>query len=370
MSTVLVTVRGPAGEEDVVAPADAPIERVLGAMLEETDLARDGGGDWELGAPGRPPYAARRSLEEQGVLDGAVIELRPAGTSLARETEPVLPALDPGGPLARTRAILPRRPTLPDRLRGAFGALRRGGMRASWRETDYRRILDARLGALDLAETKTIALVSATHGSGTSTIALLVGSLLSGLRPDRVVLADLSAPDRENRDPWSDRAPGTPDHELSRSIDGLQICRPARSAGIEELIGELRSRCELLLLDCGTVGSPAAEGAVECADEIVLVCDAESDANASPSGGAARALAGETPFVVVLNKRLRIGSRTEPSSFERSVPAARGLLAVGSDRVLASRLAAGRLSWIQRPPAGSWPLAIRELAFVALSALE
>jgi hypothetical protein len=98
--------------------------------------------------------------------------------------------------------------------------------------------------------------------------------------------------------------------------------------------------------------------ALACADQLVLVTDAEPD-TASLVWEAAQRLQQGPPLMLVVNK-LERSSRLDVAALERTIPFARGLVEVPQDRAGADQLIASRFSWSHAP--GGWRAPLRELA--------
>jgi MinD-like ATPase involved in chromosome partitioning or flagellar assembly len=265
--------------------------------------------------------------------------------------------------------------------------------RETWALTRYERRLEERIQAARLRRCVTIAVVSPKGGVGKSTIATLLGSLLAFLRRDRVVAVDTN-PDwgslgrrlvpehhvfiddlltgalRDGRPAATEL-----DQALGRGPDGLMVAPaptdPDRAARLDEaayrtLLTGLRDFVGTLVLDCGTgLGAPAARAALACADQLVLVSDAEPD-TASLVAEAARGLSAAKPSLVLLANRLDRGSRLDVAALQAQVPSARGLVTLPTDRRGAARLQASRFTWARAPR--RWRAPVREL--VALLVAE
>ena len=133
MRTVLITLIGPERTSDLVVDADTNVEALLPNLLVAggvPEAARDEPG-WGVALMGKQPIELQHTLEQSGVLDGAVLVLR-------REAEaPQDPVASPratggpaGSPLERTRALIEQETAaegrrgrlslqLPDRAVGA-----------------------------------------------------------------------------------------------------------------------------------------------------------------------------------------------------------------------------------------------------------
>ena len=107
------------------------------------------------------------------------------------------------------------------------------------------------------------------------------------------------------------------------------------------------------MLDCGTgLDAPPARAALGCADQLVLVTDAQPD-TASLVWEAARWLERDAPPLVLLVNKVERSSRLDIGALERTIPFARGLVEVPNDRAGADQLLASRFSWMTRRAAGA-----------------
>jgi hypothetical protein len=335
VNPVLITIVGPAGRRDAVAPAAVPVGELV-ATFAELVGAHGHAIEWELEPAGGPPLHSGRSLAAQGVADGSVLHLRGRGAPRP------LPAADRArarvddgsSPVRRTRDALPEWFGLATRVRTACRARgdgdgeRRGrpaSVRAGWRETSYERRLEQTIRDARPERPVTIAVVSPAADAGASTIALLLGSLLAHLRAEHVVVLDAS------------RAPSPLDAEIER----------------------LRETAAMIVVDCGPgLEHDAARTAIAAADRVVAVVRA-GPGGAAQVAATTAALGDDGPgAVLVVN---RIAARGEDvGRLERGMPAARGLIAVHDDRRRAARLAGEAFTWARR--AGAWDLPLRELA--------
>src|SRR4051794_17093423 len=231
---MLITVTGPQGKRDLAAPSDTAVEDLLPAFVE---LAGQENGRWELAMPGRQALAGDRTLAEQGIADGSVLELRSAEVEEAAEDEPAPPPALPDDnltPLERARRALPDRAGVGARVGHWFDAtLRRPAFhpsptidptdpkaltrvkpsildrgRTSWRSTNYLNRLEEAVRTPRLRRCATIAVISPKGGVGKTTITALLGSLLALVRRDRAIAVDT------NPDYGSLGRALTPDHEV------------------------------------------------------------------------------------------------------------------------------------------------------------
>jgi MinD-like ATPase involved in chromosome partitioning or flagellar assembly len=227
---------------------------------------------------------------------------------------------------------------------------------------------------------------------GKTFITALLGSLLAFLRRDRVVAVDAN-PDfgslgrrlvPEHRmfidellaGPLRDGAPSVTslDAQLGRGPNGLMVAPaptdPTRAKRLDEdtyrsLFERLSTLAGTLVLDCGTgLDAPPARAALRCADQLVLVTDAQPD-TASLVWEAARWLEHDTPPLVLLVNKVDRSSRLDVAALERTIPFARGLVEVPNDRAGADQLLASCFSWEQAPR--GWREPLRELAALLLA---
>ena len=270
-------------------------------------------------------------------------------------------------------------------LRARISPVRR--MREAWEQSDYARQLEQRIIAPRLGRCATIAVISPKGGPGKTTITALLGSLLAWLRRDRVVAVDANpdfgslgrrlVPDHPifiddllagplQQDALSATAL---DAQLGRGPDGLLVAPapadPDRAKHLDEgayrtLFERLAGHVGTLVLDCGTgLDAPPARAALECADQLVLVTDAEPDTASLVCEAANWLKPTGLPVVLVVNKHER-SSRLDIGARERAIPFAHGLVAVPHDRRGAEQLLASRFSWQHAPAA--WRTPLRELA--------
>jgi MinD-like ATPase involved in chromosome partitioning or flagellar assembly len=422
MSTVLVTVVGPAGRRDLALPSEASVGELLPRLTDLLDGDSSTENGWTLAPAAGSPLPVEASLGASGVLDGSVLYLAPRNGRPAGGADLAAPPADDGlGPAERTAALLPAKPSTAHRLAAAARAFVRGPdepadesepslvptpaeltivqptarrrlAREAWRNEDYLEQLDARIAAPRLRRSVTIAVVSPKGGVGKTTTTVLLGTLLALVRRDRTVAVDTN-PDfgslgrslAPSHDVFVDDLldlldrPGLTltslDAHLARAPHGLMVLPaptdPARMERLDEtayrrVIERLSEFVGVVLLDCGTgLQEPAARAALKAADQVVLVTDAEPAA-ASLVAEAALLLEREgRPMTLVVNKLPAKGSRLDLASLGRRLPSARALVVVPSEPAAASSLAAGELDWRDAPR--SWQRATRELAAALVS---
>src|SRR5262249_41446538 len=119
----------------------------------------------------------------------------------------------------------------------------------------------------------------------------------------------------------------------------------------------------MVMLDCGTgMHDPALRAALDTADQLVLVTDADP-ATASLVAEAAGYLRSTSAAMwLVVNRVPPSGSRLRVDSLEAHAPFARGLITVPADSRAAGHVADGTFDWREAPAA--WRRSLRELAAV------
>ncbi|MEO7198147.1 MAG: MinD/ParA family protein, partial [Solirubrobacterales bacterium] len=265
-------------------------------------------------------------------------------------------------------------------------------VRESWRETGYPHRLDSAITEPRLSRCVTIAVVSPKGGVGKTTMAALIGSLLSRLRHERMVAVDA------NPDYGSLGRTLTPEHgifvddlidilanpdltaieldrKLGRGFDGLRVLPaptdPARMARLDRLayatvFKRLQTMVDGLILDCGTgLQEPRSQAAIEAADQIVLVSDAEPSTASLVAEAADLLKRSDLPFYLVVNKMPRSNGQLNLDALSRAVRDAQTLVTLRARPLTASRVSSGEFSW-DRPP-DDWALALRELCAVMVA---
>ncbi|HEU4488382.1 MAG TPA: EsaB/YukD family protein [Actinomycetota bacterium] len=240
MSTISITVVGPADSKAVDLPSDAPLNKLLPDLVELVGPApadRTNGEPtmWSLAPASGLPLPPASSLRSSGILEGATLYLSPW-----RQKDPKpspVPDAHKLSPPQRTRAVLPERMSFVRRLGATFRAaielpapeqpsplydfthaepngyeakepaLPVAGptpasltklrtppasqrARRKWRATNYLERLDEAIATPRLKRCVTIAVVSPKGGVGKTTTTALLGTLLALLRRDRVVAID------------------------------------------------------------------------------------------------------------------------------------------------------------------------------------
>lgn len=255
----------------------------------------------------------------------------------------------------------------------------------AWEATDYKHRLDAFINGPRLTRCVTIAVVSPKGGVGKTTTAILLGTILATLRSDRVVAVDTD-PDygtlgrafSEGNPMYVDDLAQILDQPaltatmldrfLSRAAHGLMVLPapvdPERMETLDHddyarVIQGLRQMVGILVLDCGAgMRAPATKAALEAADQLVLVTDADP-ATASLVADVARRFR-ERPHVMVVNKAPRHGGRLNLERLAEDVPDAGAVVEIESDYTAAEAVSLGRFNW--GIAEDGWQIAARELA--------
>jgi len=260
--------------------------------------------------------------------------------------------------------------------------------REAWRLSDYSTRLADVIAAPRLARCVTIAVVSPKGGVGKTTTAALLGTLFAMIRSDRVIAID------SNPDHGTLGRSLTADHPifvddllevidqpaltvtmlerfLGRGPHGLLVLPaptdPERMERLDRVaynrvIHRLQQLAGMLILDCGAgLYHPATRAAMEAADQLVIVSDADP-LTAAIVVEAAEELRDKRSYTVVVNKLPRSGSRLDMEGLVGEARSARGVISVGADPDAAAKVATGRFSWDFAPD--DWQLAFRKLAAV------
>ena len=265
MKSVIVTIAGPDEKVDLTVPAETPIDQLMPTFrsLGVVDEQSLNGTPLGLGRMGEPLLPGRSTLEECGVVDGTILQLRAVEPEEQPEPEPESRTVTyeefreereqedlkrrAGYPLRRTEAGLPPIPQFNDRLMDAMGAWfksdaprrvppampqrppegddeapiarpmdltdsrapsRSKRAKAVWRSSAYLSQLEALISEPRLRRCATIAVVSPKGGVGKTTTSALLGSLFSRVRHERMVAVDT------NPDYGSLGRALTPDHRV------------------------------------------------------------------------------------------------------------------------------------------------------------
>jgi len=303
------------------------------------------------------------------------------GALAGRQEAPPPPAAEPGALVPRSQLTVADRGSPVERLR------------RSWRSSAYVRRLDEAVRAPQLRRCVTIAVVSPKGGVGKTTITALLGGIFALLRRDRIVAVDT------NPDFGSLGRSLTPSHavfvddllevldspeltvteldmHLARGPHGLMVVPaptdPERMAVLDQtaytrVIRRLQEMVGMVMLDCGTgMHDPALRAALDTADQLVLVTDADP-ATASLVAEAGLFLRSTNlPMWLVVNRMPPARSRLRIASLEDHLPFARGLVVLPADDRAARRVAAGTFDWGEAP--SSWARSVRQLAAVLAAA--
>jgi MinD-like ATPase involved in chromosome partitioning or flagellar assembly len=399
MRTLLATVSGPLGRRDLALPADTTVAEllpVLVGLVSQDDGNGPEPGAWTLSPVGAGPIQPGATLAASGVLNGAILVLERSPPGLV---DP--PIATPEPPDSRPRQSPPAPRSLGRRLRLAAKALadvphvrpgNRLGTRLrqachSWNSTGFPPAADAAVAAAPLRRPATIAVVPASPDVGATTTSALLGTLLALLRRDRVLAVDTSPGDGslsrsltsgrwllvDDLGRWLGQATdrGDPlDSRLGWGPHGLMVlaaaAEPARLQRLDEpawrrVIQRLRSSADILLIDCEAgLQAPATRAAIDHADQVVLVTDADpATASLAVEAGLSLASTGP-PVTLVVNRIPSRGGRLDLQRLHQYLPAAGGPIVVPSDPDAAAMLRAGEFDWTGAP--GAWRRAHRELA--------
>jgi len=425
--TCAVTIAGPDRRVDLVVSTETPVSELIPTFVEMSsedppnpDAAQP---VWSVAPPGQQPLPLDRTLREAGIADGDVLtltEVRSQEQAPPRPAELRKPRAKHGPLSERMQTLLPTRldslgrvsvatraffgyeeesaviESAPPPVESAQARLSRPEQRGplararfAWRESDYLGRLDRRIAEPRLTRCVTVAVVSPKGGVGKTTTTALLGSLLAGVRRDRIVAVDT------NPDYGSLGRALTPDHSvyvddlidvldrpdlsataldghLGRASDGLMVLpaptHPARMAALDEaaytnVIERLKSLVGILVLDCGTgLQEPAARAALNCADQLLLISDAHPSTASLVAEAAEQLQQVGPPITIVVNKlpRSRRELTIDLSAFDELVPEARGLWTVGEEPQAAARVARGDFQWRDAPD--SWKQSFREIA--------
>lgn len=388
MRTVLVTLIGPERTADLVVDAEATVGNLMPSLLAAGGVAMEDPGSeaWRIALTGKQPIERDSTLEDAGVLDGAVLVLRrdtDARPEVTVVTPPPTPPAGPtGSPLQRTRSLL----TSATGSDGAAAATRRS--RLLGQLPDPAGLLDGRDGGLEnavattaLRRCATIAIVSPKGGVGKTTLSILLGELLCSLRSDQVLALDADGdygslgrvmPARARAVTSSARDGSVFDAlaegavtfaELDRTLwalpGGLRIVPsprdPASMARTDReayarVIGHLQRLAGVLLIDCGTgLGQPGVQAAIMASDQLVAVTDA-SGPTASLLAEAMQILERSGRPITVVCNRLRRGKAgsEDLARLDTMFPRARALVGVAADEA-AERASEGDFEWPAAP---------------------
>jgi MinD-like ATPase involved in chromosome partitioning or flagellar assembly len=347
-SGILVTVEHPGGPTTLSVPDDLAVELLLPLLAGACRV--DGTATWALLPRGGGPIGSERTLREAGVWQGAILVLRQTG------------------PGERTGRADPRRGI-------ALPRIPKGGWPrplATWRDGGQVARLEREIEAAPRRRGVVIAVASIQRGSGKTTVAALLASLLVRTRPQPPLLVDgdLASRALSRQMAPTFRMPSTTYAELVGRRLRLAELRPAPigpagvrllpapdhpaaapdAADCTAMVAELRSGWGVTVLDCAAgFATPWGRAAWAEADQFVLVADGRAAELATLESVAAR-LAASGAAVAVLANRVR---------------AAGTLAALPDDPIAAALLRAGELGWDAAPE--PWRRAIAS-ALAALAA--
>jgi MinD-like ATPase involved in chromosome partitioning or flagellar assembly len=132
-----------------------------------------------------------------------------------------------------------------------------------------------------------------------------------------------------------------------------------------DVIGRMKDYAGLVLLDCGTgLQEPAARAAVEAADQVIVVSDADP-ATASLVAEAICRSPMAQPMTLVVNKVPLRGGRLDLRRLADTVAGAEQIVVIPADTEAASALGVGAFRWEEVPAA--WQRSVRELAAVLIA---
>lgn len=380
MRTVLVTLIGPERTADLVVDADTPTGELLPSLLaaggvSETDRQQPG---WGIALMGNQAIDRALTLEDSGVLDGAVLVLR---RDTETPAEPLIPLGAGGGPrgspLQRARALLEGSSSEA----GARARISSAGLDAAPAVDAAGGALEQAVSSLPLGRCATIAVLSPKGGIGKTTISILLGEMLRSLRSDQVLALDADgdygslgrvgpviagAEAAQARDTGIFDAlakGGVTFAELDRTLwalpgglrvvpsprDPVAMARADRET-YARAIGNLQRLAGLLVIDCGTgLGQPGVQAAILASDQLVMVTDA-SGATASLVVEAMRLIERTGRPVTVVCNLLRRGKQGSDDllRLDRLFPRASALIGI-PDEPDAERALRGEFDWASAP---------------------
>jgi MinD-like ATPase involved in chromosome partitioning or flagellar assembly len=379
MRTVLITLIGPERTSDLVVDADTNVEALLPNLLVAggvPESARDEPG-WGVALMGKQPIQLQDTLEQSGVLDGAVLVLR---REALVPQDPVASPRTAGGPagspLERTRAMIEQE-TAAEGRRGRLLQLPDRAMVAD----GTRSALERAVASKALTRCATISVISPKGGVGKTALSILLGELLVSLRPDEVLALDADgdygslgrlAPARAGAKPTDSRDSEIFDAlsegavtfaELDRTLfalpGGLRIVPSPRDpaamaradrAMYARVIGNLQRLAGVLLIDCGTgIGQPGVQAAILASDQLVVVTDA-SGATASLVVEAMRLLERTGRPITIVCNRMRRGRQGNDDLLRMDAlfPRANALVGIPDDASVDHALR-GEFNWSSAP---------------------
>ncbi|MDQ3916117.1 MAG: hypothetical protein M3323_12470 [Actinomycetota bacterium] len=379
---------------------------------------------WTLSSETGEMLAHDDTLEGGGILDGHVLHLdrtgpreTPSATFVplladdhltpSQRTARALPEYLPAKRrIALTvRALFGRTEEAPPRPREtsegldeatprSFAVPRRAGAldraNAAWNASNYVNRLSGSIRSPSLRRCATIAVISPKGGVGKTTVTALLGSALSLLRHDGIFAID------------TDSASGAlasvlvPDHQLfvddlgarfeernlavtevtalfGSTSDGLRVLGAPRDGGRRsrldteaylKILMRMKDYAGVLLLDCGKgLHNPFEAAAIEAADQLVLVTDAEPTAASLVANAGPEVLETARPVTIVVNEVSGKRSPLDVDKLALHIPSARGVVVFPNEPKAAARIVLGEFSW-GRPAPKTWRRSAAELGTV------
>jgi hypothetical protein len=349
MSVVLVTVTGPSGQRDLAVPADAPAGLLLDPLVSVLGVP-DGpapvagpqsDGAWELRSAGGASIPPAATLPEAGIVTGACLQLTrlhpPADRSVPAAGVPTPPAVVAAGRVelparftarwaAARDVLLAATPSGPAPAGAAtHGRWRRAGQ--AWQAAGYLARLRAGVAGATPTGPVTIAVLAPTSGVGVTTVTRLLAATLTDLGVGPVLVVG---------------HPGGP----RPHPDGQAAAAP------------------IVLVDAGAgLGTPAAQTAVDTADQLVVAVDPDPVTASRAVRAAGPLLAAGHPLTLVVNHPEPRPGPLDLTRLAGLLPSASGPVAVPHQPAAAEQPAGG---------AGRWPLQWRraglELAWLLVGA--
>jgi MinD-like ATPase involved in chromosome partitioning or flagellar assembly len=359
---LVVNVDSPSGRHRLDLPEDARVEDLVPSLVEVCEGSSESAG-WTLMPMGEGSLSGERTLAECGLFAGAVLVLvAPAEPGTAEQEAPVPSVSD----LARKlRTRLQPVPRMLDTNRMS--------------DADYVRLLDSAIAASPSGASSVVAVMSAHAGAGTTTVAVLLATLLSNLRPDQVVAVDACphsgalshwmAPENSlSGDAYRSLFDPPPTPEQVRAalvkVGPVLAILPASSdqsnkpapdeAAWTRLIEHLRHLHNTVILDCGAGFTKAASrAALSAADHVVLVTKSTPGDldRLGPTISSIRSR-GRTVAVVVNRGPKRARARQSEAGVQQ--------LTLAYEPQPAARLKTRGFAWSEAPD--SWQESVRELA--------
>lgn len=363
-----VSVESPSGRHTIDVPLDARVDDLMPGLVQACEGAGDAAG-WRLAPKGEGPIEGDRTLRDCGLVRGAVLILSPPPS----DESAVASAKQPGRMSAESASVIARRFRARLTPRAPAADIERAGRDA------YLRMLEDAIAASRTGASSVVAVVSDRPGAGATTVAALLATLIDHLRGGRVAVVDAS-PETASLSHWlsPDSAIGK---DAFRSLLGDELtpgqvqaalvgvgphlwvlpasadqssARSADAAAWRQLIDQLRHLHNVVIVDCGTgVQRPAGQGALEVADQVVLVRSAAAPGPAATATTVIAMRGGRRAVVVVANQAAR------PARARRSEDGVQEVT-IAYEKDAAQRLKTRGFSWSHAP--ASWQEALRELA--------